>query len=51
MERKEKILKHIDKNGYGIEIGPRHNPVAPKSAGYKVHIIDHMNHKQQYFIN
>jgi predicted SAM-dependent methyltransferase len=46
MDRKEKILKHIDKNGYGIEIGPSYNPVAPKSAGYKVHIIDHMNRKQ-----
>ena len=37
------LLRHIDKNGYGVEIGPSHRPVAPKRAGYKVHIIDHLD--------
>ncbi|HQC71146.1 MAG TPA: class I SAM-dependent methyltransferase [Candidatus Competibacteraceae bacterium] len=46
MTREEKILQHIDKNGLGIEIGPSHNPLAPKSAGYRVHIIDHMSREQ-----
>ncbi len=43
MNRKEKALRHINKKGRGIEIGPSHNPLAPKKEGYKVHIIDHMS--------
>lgn len=46
MNREEKILRYINKNGLGIEIGPSHSPVAPKNKGYKVHIIDHMSRKQ-----
>lgn len=46
MNRNEKVLRHINKNGHGIEIGPSHNPIAPKSDGYKVHIIDHMSREQ-----
>ena len=41
--RREKILHHIDKNGLGIEIGPSYNPVAPKSDGFQVQIIDLAN--------
>lgn len=44
--RNEKVLCHINKDGYGIEIGPSFSPIAPKSEGYKVHVIDHMNHEQ-----
>lgn len=36
-------LKHVDKNGLGLEIGPSFNPVAPKKDGYHVEIIDHMS--------
>lgn len=43
MNRTEKVLKHIKKNGYGVEIGPSHNPIAPKRDGYKTHIIDHLS--------
>ncbi|MEM6433939.1 MAG: methyltransferase domain-containing protein [Cyanobacteria bacterium P01_D01_bin.115] len=46
MNRKAKILRHIDRSGRGIEIGPSHNPVAPKKDGYQVHIIDHMSREQ-----
>ncbi|WOD40407.1 hypothetical protein [Nodosilinea sp. E11] len=46
MNRKDKILKHIDKDGHGIEIGPSHNPVAPKRGGYNVHVIDHMSREE-----
>ncbi|KOP23739.1 hypothetical protein AMR41_24740 [Hapalosiphon sp. MRB220] len=46
MNRKKKILRHIDKDGYGIEIGPSHNPIAPKNDGYRVHVIDHMSREQ-----
>ena len=45
MNRNEKVLKYISKNSCGIEIGPSHNPIAPKKEGYNVHIIDHMNRK------
>lgn len=43
MGRKEIILKHIRKNGLGLEIGPSHSPVAPKSEGFNVQVIDHAN--------
>jgi predicted SAM-dependent methyltransferase len=41
LSRHQIILDQIDKNGFGIEIGPSHNPIAPKKAGYNVEIIDH----------
>jgi SAM-dependent methyltransferase len=42
MTRTEQLLRHIDRGGLGIEIGPSHNPVAPKREGFRVHIIDHL---------
>lgn len=33
-------LKH---DGFGLEIGPSHSPIAPKHKGYKVHILDHLD--------
>jgi hypothetical protein len=45
-DRKDIILQHIDKNGCGLEIGPSHNPIAPKKEGYKVQIVDYMNREQ-----
>ncbi len=41
MNRTEKLLKHVDRSGIGIEVGPSHAPIAPKKDGFKVHIIDH----------
>ena len=39
---REKAVFHlVNKTGLGLEIGPSHNPMAPKRAGYKVHILDH----------
>jgi hypothetical protein len=46
MNRNDKLLHCIDKNGMGIEIGPSHNPVAPKKKGYRVQVIDHLNREQ-----
>ena len=46
MNDNKKVLRYINKNGQGLEIGPSHNPVAPKKEGYKVDIIDHMNREQ-----
>ena len=40
--RTDKVFCLIDKGGRGIEIGPSHNPVAPKSLGYNVSIIDYL---------
>jgi hypothetical protein len=41
MTREEKLLLHVKRNGVGVEIGASHAPIAPKRAGYDVHIIDH----------
>jgi hypothetical protein len=46
IDRKEKVLRHVDKNGHGVEIGPSYNPIAPKKEGYDVHIIDYMSREQ-----
>lgn len=46
MDRKEKVLRHINQHGHGIEIGPSYSPITPKKEGYKVHIIDHMSREQ-----
>jgi SAM-dependent methyltransferase len=43
LNRNEKVLYNLKKDGIGIEIGPSYFPVAPKKAGYNVHIIDHTN--------
>lgn len=41
--RKDKIKSFIDLRGLGLEIGPCHNPVTPKSEGFKVHTVDHLD--------
>jgi predicted SAM-dependent methyltransferase len=43
MDRREIILQHLDLDKAGLEIGPSHNPVAPKKMGYSVEIIDHLD--------
>jgi O-antigen biosynthesis protein len=40
-DRIAKTLYSINKDGLGLEIGPSHNPIASKKAGYKVHVLDH----------
>src|SRR3989338_9894448 len=39
--REEKAFHLLDKRGLGLEIGPSHNPIAPKKKGFNVHILDH----------
>jgi SAM-dependent methyltransferase len=39
--REEKVFHLLDKKGVGLEIGPSHNPIAPKAKGFNVHILDH----------
>jgi SAM-dependent methyltransferase len=43
MRRKERILNMIRRDGVGLEIGPSFNPVTPKSEGFNVRIVDHLN--------
>jgi predicted SAM-dependent methyltransferase len=35
------VFHLLDKTGLGLEIGPSHNPIAPKKKGFNVHILDH----------
>ncbi|HTA16998.1 MAG TPA: methyltransferase domain-containing protein, partial [bacterium] len=39
--RVEKVFFVADRKGAGLEIGPSHNPLAPKRSGYDVKILDH----------
>jgi SAM-dependent methyltransferase len=39
--RKRLLLANLDLNGLGLEIGPSHLPVAPKSEGFHVEILDY----------
>lgn len=41
LTREEKIFHLLDKTGLGLEIGPSHNPIAPKKRGFNVHTLDH----------
>jgi len=43
MSRVDKAMYQLDKKGLGLEIGPSHNPVAPKKKGFNVHILDHLD--------
>ena len=42
MDRRSRILQHLNQRGRGLEIGPSHAPIAPKSKGYNVKILDHL---------
>lgn len=41
LSRVEKAMYGLQQDGLGLEIGPSHNPIAPKKNGYQVHILDH----------
>lgn len=43
LPRNHKVMLELDAKGLGLEIGPSFNPVAPKRAGYNVHILDHLD--------
>jgi predicted SAM-dependent methyltransferase len=40
MDRRDRILKYIDKNQLGIEIGPYWSPLTPKRGGYNCLVMD-----------
>lgn len=39
-------LGGVNTEGLGLEIGPSYNPIAPKSRGYNVRILDHADQQQ-----
>lgn len=41
--RSAKVLSTINPRGKGLEIGPSHNPIMPKAAGFDVDILDHLD--------
>jgi glycosyltransferase involved in cell wall biosynthesis/SAM-dependent methyltransferase len=41
VDRVAKTMFGLRREGAGLEIGPSHNPIAPKKAGYNVKILDH----------
>ncbi|MBI5937514.1 MAG: methyltransferase domain-containing protein [Betaproteobacteria bacterium] len=41
MSKIEKALHRVDTKGRGLEIGPSHNPIAPKAKGFNIDILDH----------
>lgn len=43
LSRAEKALYFLDRKGLGLEIGPSHNPIAPKRLGFSVEVLDHLN--------
>lgn len=43
MSRTDCLFFDLDRAGLGLEIGPSYNPVAPKSAGYRVETVDHLD--------
>ena len=45
MNREEIILKHIKRDGRGLEIGPGCAPIAPKKQGFHLHVRDHCDKK------
>lgn len=52
LSRNEKVFALLDKTGQGLEIGPSHNPIAPKREGFRVHILDHLDSdglRKKYF--
>jgi SAM-dependent methyltransferase len=41
MDRLEKLLFGIERTARILEVGPSHNPVAPKAAGWHSFVLDH----------
>jgi len=41
--RRDKALALVDRNGVGLEIGPCHDPIAPKAEGFDVQVVDHLD--------
>lgn len=46
MDRKEFLLRHVDKTQPGLEIAPSFRPIAAKREGYQVDILDHASREE-----
>jgi 2-polyprenyl-3-methyl-5-hydroxy-6-metoxy-1,4-benzoquinol methylase len=46
LDRNARVLAVLDRRGVGIEIGPSHDPIAPKREGFNVQIIDHATREE-----
>jgi SAM-dependent methyltransferase len=46
MDRLEKLLFGIDRTARILEVGPSHNPVAPKAAGWQSFVLDHASQEE-----
>ena len=44
-DRRALLLKYVTKEKIGLEIGPYVNPLAPKSEGYDVRVLDVFDQK------
>lgn len=42
-DRKGRVFHLIDRSRLGLEIGPSYSPFAPRSEGFKVEIVDHLD--------
>jgi SAM-dependent methyltransferase len=40
------VLAPVDISGLGLEIGPSHNPLLPKSSGARIEIVDHASRQE-----
>lgn len=43
VDRRDKILHLVDREGLGLEFGPSHAPLAPKREGFRVQVLDHLD--------
>lgn len=41
INRINRVFHFVNPQGKGLEVGPSHNPIAPKSKGFDVEIVDH----------
>lgn len=39
--RRDNLLYFVNTSGKGLEVGPSFSPIAPKSSGYDVDVVDH----------
>ncbi len=46
LDRVDKALAMIDRNGQGLEVGPLFSPMAPKCDGFNVHVVDYLNARE-----
>jgi hypothetical protein len=45
MARQDQLRSMFSSVGKGLEIGPSHNPLMPKAAGFDVEVLDHLDAK------